>query len=111
MISSFVRALISAFKAHRELVPADELNRRHNPKNGQSEEEELQFGKTRPGMYSLGDHQDIPYPLLIGGLSGRRCNRICDHNGKRCRNETRNVSFHGPSSFREKTDTWSKVKC
>ena len=29
MISSFVRALISAFKARRELVPADELNRRH----------------------------------------------------------------------------------
>ena len=30
MILSFVRALISAFKARRELVPADELNRRHN---------------------------------------------------------------------------------
>ena len=30
MISSFVRALISAFKARCELVPADELNRRHN---------------------------------------------------------------------------------
>ena len=29
MISSFVRALISVFKARRELVPADELNRRH----------------------------------------------------------------------------------
>ena len=29
MISSFIRALISAFKARRELVPADELNRRH----------------------------------------------------------------------------------
>ena len=29
MILSFVRALISAFKARRELVPADELNRRH----------------------------------------------------------------------------------
>ena len=29
MISSFVRALISAFKARRQLVPADELNRRH----------------------------------------------------------------------------------
>ena len=29
MISSFVRALISAFKARCELVPADELNRRH----------------------------------------------------------------------------------
>ena len=30
MILSFVRALISAFKARRELVPADELNRRHS---------------------------------------------------------------------------------
>ena len=29
MILSFVRALISAFKARCELVPADELNRRH----------------------------------------------------------------------------------
>ena len=29
IISSFVRALISAFKARCELVPADELNRRH----------------------------------------------------------------------------------
>ena len=29
MISSFVRAFISAFKARCELVPADELNRRH----------------------------------------------------------------------------------
>ena len=29
MIPSFVRALISAFKARRELVPADELPRRH----------------------------------------------------------------------------------
>ena len=29
MISSFVRALISALKTRRELVPADELNGRH----------------------------------------------------------------------------------
>ena len=33
MILSFVRALISAFKARRELVPADELNRRHTVAN------------------------------------------------------------------------------
>ena len=36
MISSFVRALISAFKARRELVPADELNRRHNRFEGRA---------------------------------------------------------------------------
>ena len=34
MISSLVPALISAFKARCELVPADELNRRHTRERG-----------------------------------------------------------------------------
>ena len=42
MILSLVRALISAFKARRELVLADELNRRHtHRKRGETDRPRL----------------------------------------------------------------------
>ena len=52
MILSFVRALISAFKARRELVPADELNRRHKPKDKKHRRGAKNLEETRSGLTS-----------------------------------------------------------
>ena len=71
MISSFVRALISAFKARCELVPADELNRRHSVDAVLSKNtNELKTGA--PGRFDR--HRPMASPR--SGACRRRCRRF-----------------------------------